>query len=280
MERMLVSGAGGFVGSRVMLKLKDKFELLAFPKGMLSKADESQVMDVINRMQPDIILNNAAISDTGYSETHPEESYIANVSLPVWMARGARRVGAKLISFSSDQVYTGLADKGPFDESILLSPTNVYGRHKLEAEMRTLDILPDAIMLRATWMYDFPCCDIPTHTNLLIRIMQAAVCGEPLSFSQYDYRGITYVRHAIDMLPSVTRLPGGVYNFGSENALSMYQTVLYFVDALGLKLNIQCTDFKRSLAIDCGKLRRNGISLDDTKSGLHRCLADYGLIHN
>ena len=132
-------------------------------------------------------------------------------------------------------------------------------------------------MLRATWMYDFPCCDLPTHVNLLVRMMRAASCGESLSFSDADYRGITYVRHAIAALPTVFSLIGGVYNFGSENSLSMYETALDFAKALGIRLDINRTSFKRSLAIDCSKLRQHGIVLDNTQDGLRRCMRDYGL---
>ena len=279
MKRLLVSGAGGFVGARVMRILDSQFEMYSFPKGMLAHAGEAEIMDVIGTIMPDVILHAAAISDTGYSESHPEESYRANVSLPVWMAHGALRAGAKLVCFSSDQVYTGLDAMGPFEEDVSLHPANVYGCHKLEAERRVLDMLPDAVMLRATWMYDFPCCDLPTHVNLLVRMMQAAACGESLSFSDADYRGITYVRHAIDALPAAFELPGGAYNFGSENQLSMYDTALDFVNALGISLDINRTDYKRSLAIDCGKLKRHGIYLDNTQDGLRRCLRDYSLRH-
>ena len=94
--------------------LCDQFDVHSFPKGMLAKAGEAEVADVISAIKPDVILHTAAISDTGYSEAHPEESYRANVSLPVWMARGAMLSGAKLVCFSSDQVYTGLADNGHF----------------------------------------------------------------------------------------------------------------------------------------------------------------------
>ena len=261
-----------------MRMLCDQFEVHSFPKGMLAKAGEAEVADVISAIKPDVILHTAAISDTGYSEAHPEESYRANVSLPVWMARGAMLSGAKLVCFSSDQVYTGLADNGPFAEDVSLHPANVYGRHKLEAEQRVLDISPDAVMLRATWMYDFPCCDLPTHVNLLVRMMRAASCGESLSFSDADYRGITYVRHAIAALPTVFSLIGGVYNFGSENAENMVLTARQFAETLGITVDIQEADWARNLAMDCSKLQAHGIVFDTTQAGLTRCLRDYGLL--
>ena len=100
MKKVLVSGAGGFVGARIMTQLADRYELCSFPKGMLAAANETAVQEHICRTQPDVILHTAAISDTGYSEKHPEESYRANVLLPLWMAQAAKHAGAKLICFS------------------------------------------------------------------------------------------------------------------------------------------------------------------------------------
>lgn len=38
MKKLLVSGAGGFVGARIMTQLAGRYELCAFPKGMLAAA--------------------------------------------------------------------------------------------------------------------------------------------------------------------------------------------------------------------------------------------------
>lgn len=96
MKKLLVSGAGGFVGARIMTQLAGRYELCAFPKGMLAAADEQTVADWVRREQPDVIVHTAALSDTGYSEKHPDESYRANVLLPCWMAAAAQKSGAKL----------------------------------------------------------------------------------------------------------------------------------------------------------------------------------------
>lgn len=78
MKKLLVSGAGGFVGARIMTQLAGRHELCAFPKGMLAAADEQTVADWVRHEQPDVIVHTAALSDTGYSEKHPDESYRAN----------------------------------------------------------------------------------------------------------------------------------------------------------------------------------------------------------
>ena len=279
MKKLLVSGAGGFVGARIMTQLAGWYELCTFPKGMLAAADEQTVADWVQREQPDVIVHTAALSDTGYSEKHPDESYRANVLLPCSMAAAAQKSGARLVAFSSDQVYTGLTEHGPFDEDTPLSPANVYGRHKQEMEQRVLDILPDAVLLRAAWMYDLPGYGLPIRGNFLLNLLTAAMRQETLRFSARDYRGITYVREAVERLPQAMELPGGVYNFGSENDCDMVTTARHACALLDIHPAIETADWPRSLLMDGGRFRAAaGVGFDDTLTGVQHCLRDYGLL--
>ena len=114
----------------------------------LRTADENAVLRFILKEHPDVIVHTAALSNTQYCQQEPEDSFRANVLLPEWVAKGAEEVGAKLLSCSSDQVYAGVTQRGALAETLPLSPSNVYGQHKLEAEARVLAHCPDAVALR------------------------------------------------------------------------------------------------------------------------------------
>ena len=277
MKKILLTGAGGFVGSRICQQLQGRYELCTLPKGFLRTADEAAIRAQVETLHPDMILHTAALSDTGYCAQHPAEAYRANVELPVWLAQAARQTGAKLTAFSSDQVYAGVQQQGPLPETLALHPANIYGQYKLEAEQRVLDLCPDSVHLRAAWMYDLPGYGLPIRGNLPLNLLCAAIKGETVRFSRSDHRGVTYVRQVIENLAPAMELPGGVYNFGSGNAEDMVCTARQFAEALGVTVQINEESWSRNLVMDAAKLERSGIRFDTTQQGIRRCLRDYGL---
>ena len=263
--RILVTGPRGFVGSRIMDALPGA---IAAPS--LRNMEEKDVQRLTAETVPDVIIHTAAISDIGTCERNPEASYRANVEIPLWLAK----TGAKTLLFSTDQVYSGCAGEGPYLENET-APANLYARHKLEMERRVLDANPDAVLLRATWMYDMPRYGTPNRGNFLMNMLKAV--GGAAEYSAAEYRGITYVREVAEKTVEAIRLPGGVYNFGSENDRGMLDTASFLAEALQLPIRLSDCGPRHNLWMNCQKLRLSGICFDSTLDGLRRCIRDYAL---
>lgn len=260
--KILLTGARGFVGSRIMADCAD-----VIPAPSLRGLKEDAIKRIVEQSGADAILHTAAISDIPTCEANPEASYEANVQLPLSLARAAE--GRKLVCFSSDQVYSGCVQPGPYDESVV-SPFNLYARHKLEMEERVLELDPNAVMLRAEWMYDYG-----SVRNNYLKIMVEA--EHEVSFCPTQYRGVTYLKEVAANIPAVMQLPGGAYNFGSETNLSMFEITQAFAEYLGKDLHVTESPDRHNLWMDCSKARRYGVSFSSVLDGLKKCADDYGL---
>ena len=260
---VLVTGPHGFVGAHIMYELKD-----AVPSPSLNGAGEDDVKRLVDSVKPDIIIHTAAISDISACERDPDASYRANVEIPLWFAR----TGIKLIAFSTDQVYSGCESDGPYKED-MTAPANLYARHKLEMEQRILEASPHAVSLRATWMYDMPIYGVPNRGNFLMNML----CRSSISFSSSQHRAVTYVREAAANIRKAMLLPGGIYNYGSENELTMMETARWLKEQLSLPIDIKEANPRHNLWMDCAKAKENGVFFKNTIDGLRQCIEDYGL---
>lgn len=288
---IILTGSTGFMGSRILPALERQgHSVLSIPSELLRGDISEHRFDVIRRLidkntqggsSPGAIVHTAAISSIPYSEEYPEESLVANVKLPVVMAKLANIYKCAFISCSSDQVYSGNMGILPHaEDEINLSPSNTYGRHKLEAEERLLDINPSSVSLRLTWMYDMPAWRVKTNRNFVLALLLAAVENKSLSYSTNEFRGITYVRTVAENIQNTFCLSGGVYNYGSENTLDMYSTACRFMQTMGLADRIpeliRKTDSARpNLSMNCAKLRSNGIDIEATSMGIEKLVSDY-----
>ena len=263
--KILLTGSTGFVGSRLYKAYPD-----AIPTPSLRHMTEDQILRIVEESEADVIIHTAAISDIPTCAANEEASYIANVLLPIYLAKASK--DRKLICFSSDQVYSGLNEEGPYTEDVV-KPANIYAAHKIEMENRVLDIQPDAVMLRAEWMYDYPA----TRPNYIYNMLTAIKNHQEVSFSKNQYRGITYLREVEESMEAVMRLPGGVYNYGSETTKSMYEITEEFLEILKVDLPIKDVPARHNLWMDCSKARRGGVMISDVMDGLRKCIEDYHL---
>lgn len=280
MKKLLITGSSGFLGSRLALYYKDKYELLLPTHSELNVSREEAVMAYMEQFQPDIVLHCAALSNTWYCEQHPDESHRVNVQGTVKIAKACKHIGAKLVFMSSDQVYNGTPVSGPLKEQDVFQPVNVYGRHKLEAEQRALRNNPMSVALRLTWMYDVPGSHMKLNSNILVNIQKALDEGTTIKAATHEYRGVTNVWEVVRNMEQTLELPGGIYNYGSGNHIDSYTLFLKVANIMGAKEpstfilpdEERFSEQTRNLTMDCSLINNFGIRFNDSVEGIEKAL--------
>ena len=154
-DPVLVVGGAGFIGSHTAKALRRSGFLPIVlddlshghdwavrwgPLVVADMLDTAAVEQAFRQYRPKAVLNLAAHSQMGFSETHPLESYRTNVGGTIELLDAMRRHGCDCLVFSSTCAVYGLPAAVPVAEDAPTVPATVYGRSKLWCEQ----ILQDA----------------------------------------------------------------------------------------------------------------------------------------
>ena len=274
MKKLLITGSGGFLGSRAAAYFNGKYHLCTPKHREMDITDRKSVEKAFVTYKPDVVIHCAAISDVGRCEKEPEMSWNINVNGCINMAHWAEKIGAKCIICSSDQVYFGSKAAGAHKEEEHLLPHNLYGRQKLAAEEECLKVNPDCVLLRLSWMYDTKTVQEGEHGDFMRTFLAKIGSEEDLCYPIWDVRGISNVNEVIQNLEATFGIAGGVYNFGSPNDRNMYETMKSVFENLSLDLgrlkpNKQAfQDNPRNISMDQDKIRECGIVFSSTIENL------------
>ena len=153
-KRVLITGADGQLGSELRdIWLSDTlFEVIFVNRETLPLDELDKVYERVIFHKADYIIHAAAYTAVDKAESEPQQADLINHLASVEIAKAAKDGNAKLIFISTDYVFQGNSAI-PLSEDNPTNPINVYGESKLAAELGIQAILPQAIIIRTSWVY-------------------------------------------------------------------------------------------------------------------------------
>jgi dTDP-4-dehydrorhamnose reductase len=151
MTRVMVTGAGGQLGSAIVARLSATCDLVAFTRAQLDLADAAAVLDTMTRCGPDVVINCAAYNDVDGAESDAMSAIKGNALGVRALARASGAVGATLVHYSTDFVFDGEGER-PYSEADAARPLGNYGLSKLLGEYFALEV-PSAYVLRVESLF-------------------------------------------------------------------------------------------------------------------------------
>ncbi len=153
MEKIWITGATGRMGSAICAGLdRSRYELLATDRQTVDVTRPQAVAAFAAEHRPDIIINCTGFNDESGCQADPDRAYLVNALGARNLAVAARRVGARMVQLSTDDVFAQPTDQ-PYTEFDTPSPTSIYGRSKLAGEQMVAQQCPDHLILRSSWVY-------------------------------------------------------------------------------------------------------------------------------
>lgn len=158
MTRVLVTGVSGLLGLNLGLVASQRYKVTGvwhtkpvqtseFETLQANLADPAELLGMLDKTQPDWVINCAALANLDDCEREPDLAQQLNAQMPGRLAAEAAKRGLGFMQISTDAVFDG--SKGSYREENTPSPINVYGRTKRLAELATKSAHPRTIIVRA-----------------------------------------------------------------------------------------------------------------------------------
>ena len=154
--KILLLGKNGQVGWELQRSLAPLGQVLALDRhstawcGDLSQPE--RLAQTVLAWRPDVIVNAAAHTAVDKAESEPDLARCLNATAPAVLAQAAAEVGAWLLHYSTDYVFSGQGST-PWQETDATGPLSVYGQTKLEGEQTIVASGCKHLIFRTSWVY-------------------------------------------------------------------------------------------------------------------------------
>jgi len=223
MKNILITGADGQLGNdlRVLSGNSQQYNYFFTDVAELDICDKEAVTVFLHEKEIDCIINCAAYTAVDKAEDDEELCYKINRNAVKNLAEAARNENVKIIHVSTDYVFDGTNYK-PYTEDDTVCPVSVYGKSKLEGEQVLMEILPESIIIRTSWLYS-------TFGNNFVKTMMRL--GKERDSLNVVFDQIGTPTYSADLAHSILKIvefseknpfKSGIYHFSNEGVCSWY----------------------------------------------------------
>jgi len=151
--KVLITGAGGQVGSALLVCAPAGVDCVGLDRGGLDLCDAAAIEKCIATERPAVVINCAAFTAVDKAESEPELARAVNATAPGILGRACAAAGARLVQVSTDYIFDGRVPR-PYLPTDTPSPLNVYGATKLAGEQAVAAVAGlDWRIVRTSWVY-------------------------------------------------------------------------------------------------------------------------------
>ena len=216
------------LGSDVLTECVKVFghdSVIGYSHEELDITSKQSIRFAFNSSQPQFVINCAAYTNVDSAEIYRNEAHEINVLGAENLAHMCRESDAKLIHFSTDQVFDGMSNR-PWIETDKPNPLNYYAQTKWEGEMRVMS-QGDHIIIRVQWLYG----------QKKERFTQLK--GKKIFTPFSDQRGApTWTRNIAQVIPKLLGSQG-IFHFAYDDSASWTDVYQYVKETMGYSVTLE-----------------------------------------
>ena len=260
MKKILITGAGGFVGKYLIEEFKKQnYEIVAcdinkkqaFEKDIkyydMNILDKEVVDNIINDCQPDYLINLAAISSVGLSWSIPDKTIEVNVVGTLNLLEAVKKYcpKCKILLIGSSEEYE--SKDRPLKEDDIVNANNPYGISKISQE-NFAKLYSEKYGLKIVCTRSFNHTGIgqldqfviPSFCKQIAEIEKTNKPGKIYVGNLSAYRDISDVKDIVKVYRSLleNETKELIYNVGSGNTYKIEDLLKYIISLSNQKIEI------------------------------------------
>lgn len=232
MEKVWICGANGRVGRKMIGQLKKTgAELLLTDIDSVDVTDIKDVMDYADINRPHYIINCAGMTDVLACEQQVEQAYKVNALGARNLSVAARKVKARLVQLSTDDVFDG-SSQVPYTEFDTPNPQTVYGKSKLAGENFVREFCSRHIIVRSSWIFG-------DGNSYMKKILDLAADGREIRAAKDQVASPTGAMELADkIIELMEEAADGLYHVTGQGACSRYELAKEVIRLSGYDANV------------------------------------------
>lgn len=184
---------------------------------------------IFEEVEPHVVIHTAGLTSVEKCESEPELAHHVNVTLASNVAQACARTGTELVHISTDHLFSG--QDSLVSETQSVSPVNVYGRTKAEAEVAVLESNPNALVIRTNF-YAWGTSYRRSFSDVVIDSLRA---GKVVTlFKDAFYTPILVETLVSTVHDLIDRNASGIYHVVGDERISKYEFGLRIAEKFDL----------------------------------------------
>jgi len=222
--KIAVIGANGQLGSDMVQAFTDNAdEVCALTHSDIEISNLDSVSRVMVPLEPQVIVNTAAMHHVENCEQEPERAFAVNALGPRNLARVARDLGAVLTHVSTDYVFDG-SKASPYEETDAPRPLNVYGNTKLAGEYFVRCTTEKHFVLRTSGLYGKHLCRGKGGLNFVELMLKLGKERPEVRVVDSEVVTPTYTAELAKLIVMLSRSDCfGLYHASAEGSCSWFE---------------------------------------------------------
>ncbi|MBO6661462.1 MAG: NAD(P)-dependent oxidoreductase [Roseivirga sp.] len=245
--KILITGSNGLLGQKLVKLLLDKGEdtLIATARGgnrlpypetdyvfdQMDITDKQQVLEVVTKHKPEVIIHTAAMTNVDQCETEREACWDQNVNAVNYLIEASAKNDCFLLHLSTDFIFDG--EDGPYDEKAKANPVSYYGESKLAAEKLLENSTINYAIARTVLVYGI--AHDMSRSNIILWVKKSLEEGKEIKVVDDQLRSPTLAEDlAMGCYLIAKQKAPGVFNICGKDLLNPYEMALKTADFFNL----------------------------------------------